>query len=407
MAARHKYHQSYHFVETLIHRARNKAVVEAVRNQCTHLMFIDDDMTFPHYAVDQLIDRHLPVVGGLCFARKETQENKPVAKKIEGDLMSDMSIEDIPTFDEPFEVAGTGTGFLLIDMKVFQTLEPPFFYYGNPEDFGLKALPFPEHDLSEDTTFMLNLRKNNIPIYIDPTFEVGHVGEKLYKREEYRTMNEETVEGKVAIFVPTVNRPERVEKLLESLEQSTPREDYQVYVITKNEQTLEIAKKHGATAILDSNDDIRYATRMNWLLKQTKEPFIFTGSDDILFRDGWIIEAKKFLAKGYKIIAVNDKTNPTGTNFLIDREYIEKNSGCLDIKGVLFYPDYQHNFCDTELVASAKFRNVFAYAPRSVVEHEHYLNSKRHADESDIWAQARFGIDQKTFESRKKLWDSR
>jgi len=425
MAAKHKYKQSYQFIETLIHRARNKAVVDAVQLGCTHLMFIDDDMTFPADAVDCLVDRHLPVVGGLCFARKEKQVNRPVIKKIDGDLMSDVSLEDIPTFDEPFKVDGTGTGFLLIDMNVFKTLEPPFFYYGDPKDFGLKEMPFPEHDLSEDVTFMLNLRKAGIDVFIDPTFEVGHVGEKTYKKEEYgqrsvhpdpkkHTMiiknaievEKDVTAGKVAIFVPTVDRPEKVERLLKSLEESTPREDYQVYVMTKNQDTLAVAKKYGATSVLDVNDDIRCATRMNYLLKHTKEPFIFTGSDDIIFRKDWIYEAKQFIAKGYKIISVNDRFNPNGTNFLVERKYIEEHSGCLDVKGVLFYPGYQHNFCDTELIASAKKRNVFAYAVKSIVEHEHWLNHKRQLDHSDMWARARFEIDKKTFEERSKLWKS-
>lgn len=403
MAASHKYRQTYNFNQTLIHRARNQAVVTAVEYGCTHLMFIDDDMTFPAHAVDQLVEADKDIIGGLCYARKELQENKPIIKRIENNVIVDMGVEDVPTFDEPFKVDLTGTGFLLINMRVFQTLEPPFFYYANPEDYGMKKLPFPEDDLSEDITFMLNARKAGFETWIDPRLEIGHVGTKIYKKEE-NPMIGMPPPGKTAIFIPTVKRPHLIGPLIDNIRANTP-EEHTIYIMTNDKKTMEIAVEKNVEIIDDSHEeDHRYNTRINHLFNMTDEPFIFTCADDVIFHKGWLTEAKKFLGAGAKVVAVNDRLNKEGTMFLIDRTYIDEHSGCMDEPGVIFHTGYFHNFVDTELIAVSRKRKVFAKAELSIVEHNHYLNHKRSLDESDLWAQQHIKKDQQRFLSRRRLW---
>lgn len=406
MATRHKHHQVYHFLEgTLIHKARNKAVVEAVANQCTHLMFIDDDMTFPPEAVDTLISHNKDIIGGLCFGRKEQKTNYPIIKKIVDNEIQDFPIEEIPTWSEPFEVGSTGTGFLLINMNVFKKLEPPFFYFADPEDFGMKRQPFPDDEFSEDTTFMMNARKAGFKIFVDPTITIGHVGEATYKRElsisvEAIPMNEE----KVAILIPTVDRLENIKKCVQSIIDNTVL-PYEIYVMTKHKPIIDWCRDREIVVFEDESDDIRYNTRINHMYRETQEPYLFTGSDDVIFEKGWLEGLMGGIGKGYAVIGANDGYNPMSTNFLIKREYIEKQSGCLDTLNVIFYPKYQHNFVDVELLSTAKKRNQYVQVVNAKVTHHHWRKDPSKYDKTYQWADERVEKDMYTWHDRKKKFN--
>ena len=406
MAIRHKHHQVYHFIEgSLIHKARNKAVVEAVANRCTHLMFIDDDMVFPPDAVDTLIDRDKDIIGGLCFGRKEQKTNYPIIKKIVNNEIQDFLLEDIPTWEEPFEVSSTGTGSLLMNMNVFKKLEPPFFYFADPEDFGMERQPFPDNEFSEDTTFMMSARKAGFKIFVDPTITIGHLGEATYKRElsisvEAIPMDQE----KVAILIPTVDRLENIKKCVGSIKENTIL-PYKIYIMTSDASISNWCIDNKIAFYMDEGDDIRYNTRINFMFKNTNEPYLFTGSDDIVFEKGWLEGLMGGAGKGYGVVGANDGYNPMATNFLIKREYIEKQSGCIDTPGVIFYPKYQHNFVDVELLATAKKRNQYVQVVNAKVTHHHWRKDPSKYDKTYQWADERVEKDMYTWHERKKKFN--
>jgi GT2 family glycosyltransferase len=183
-------HATKYKKSTYIHTARNCFVYDAVDLGANFLMFIDADMSFAPIAFNNLVKHSLEldadVIGGLYVSRYD--ETKNIIKEIITDkegfkVLHD--IEKIPTFDKPFEVDGLGTGFMLINMRVFQKLDPPFFYYPNPKDFGLKEVPFPKNELGDDISFCMKVRQAGMKIYCDPTFELGHVGKKVYRHPHY------------------------------------------------------------------------------------------------------------------------------------------------------------------------------------------------------------------------------
>jgi GT2 family glycosyltransferase len=158
---------------TYIHLARNMLLMEAIDLDATHLLFIDADMVFPKDGLDKLIAHDKDIIGGLYHTRAE--KHNPVIYRKKGDSLE--IIEDYPK-DKIFKVDVIGTGFLLIKMEVFKNMQPPFFYYADPEEYGLKSVHLA--DLGEDTTFCLKARKNNYKIFCDPTIKIGHIGKEIY-----------------------------------------------------------------------------------------------------------------------------------------------------------------------------------------------------------------------------------
>ena len=158
---------------TYIHVARTNLLHEAVEENATHLMFIDSDMVFSYDAVDKLVSQEKDIIGGLY--KKRIEPHDPVIKIIDKGKLIQPPDERGTTF----QVDVAGTGFLLINMNVFKKMEPPFFYHGHGEDFGLKANDL--YDLGEDVTFCLKARASGFDIFVDPTLEIGHISQKIIK----------------------------------------------------------------------------------------------------------------------------------------------------------------------------------------------------------------------------------
>lgn len=157
---------------TYIHVARTNLLNSAIETNATHLMFIDADMVFPEDGVDRLAMRNKDIVGGVY--KKRIEPHYPVIYRKEKDALN--VIEDYKKNDL-FKVDAIGTGFLLCDINVFKKMDPPFFYHGRGEKFGLKQNDL--YDLGEDTTFCLKARENGFDIWADSSIDLGHISQKI------------------------------------------------------------------------------------------------------------------------------------------------------------------------------------------------------------------------------------
>ena len=138
---------TYYFLfnESLVTRARNYCVDEFLRSNCTHLMFIDSDIGFDPSDVIAMLgmsaqnpDYHVlcgPYPKKTIAWEKVVQAvNKGLAKddpnqleKYVGDFVFNpkSGVERI-AISEPCEVLEGGTGFMLIQRKVFEEYEKRF-----------------------------------------------------------------------------------------------------------------------------------------------------------------------------------------------------------------------------------------------------------------------------------------
>jgi hypothetical protein len=147
---------------------REKMIREMLKNDCTHLLFIDDDMGFNPNVLHILASRRQPIVGcnyrirtppGLFMAVDDKSNRVPTTKEKTG--------------LEP--VLYMGFGFCLIERRVFEdTKEPRFLpqYISNPETGeGVYT--------TEDVVFFAN---QPYPVYIDHDASklIWHSGNILY-----------------------------------------------------------------------------------------------------------------------------------------------------------------------------------------------------------------------------------
>ncbi len=210
----------------------------------------------------------------------------------------------------------------------------------------------------------------------------------------------------LAILVPVLDRPHRVEPLLASIAAATD-VPHRVIFACSDQPTVDELDRLGAWYIRDEGgDDGSWPKRINRLYKIVNEQYIFTGADDLNFHPGWFQAVMRFMdqMQGGGVVAVNDMLNMSGTHFAIARNYIEDFGASGDGPGIVAHEGYRHTYCDDEIRAMAQKNDKWRFATDAIVEHLHVGAGKAPMDETYALGESTMGQGRELFMSRGHLW---
>lgn len=160
-----------HFLRgTVLAQSRSELVQMALEQDCTHVLFLDSDMTFPKDTLVRLLAHREPVVAANYTKRRAPHD--PVAIDPEG---APLYVE--PGVDGLLPVATVGMGVMLVDLDVFKRLPLPWFntmYLANAGVF-----------VSEDVYFCTLVREHGLTPLVDNALsrDVSHIGEMEFRSE--------------------------------------------------------------------------------------------------------------------------------------------------------------------------------------------------------------------------------
>lgn len=153
-----------------IDASRNTLVRECQKAEMDYILFIDSDMAFPADSFLKLIAANVDIIG--CNYAKRRPPHGPMATGMDGKLVDPLQ----KGFNQ---VMAVGTGFLLINMKVFDTMQFPWFdCKWNPE--GIQ--------FGEDVRFCAKAWSvHKIPVYChhEASMQMVHIGQFPYKIEMF------------------------------------------------------------------------------------------------------------------------------------------------------------------------------------------------------------------------------
>lgn len=193
----------------VIDHARNKLVENAIESGCTHILFLDSDMTFPKDLIEKLLKQDKDIVGGMYV-------NRHVQTTIVAYQLGKNGLYRNITYDKPkglVEVDGIGTGALLIKIDVFKNLPKPWFKFALHKPSG--------NTISEDLMFCKLAKSNGYKIYCDTNCNCGHLTlNNLMVHLEDNKMSEENKveEVKEEEVVEEVKEEEKKEVVKEEVE---------------------------------------------------------------------------------------------------------------------------------------------------------------------------------------------
>lgn len=153
---------------TYIHCGRELVLEAAIKQGCTHLLWLDTDMQIPRTAAVQLFAHGQPIVAANYRARR------PGANLFTAHGFDGQRVETSEASTGLEAVDYCGMGCCLMQTDVVKGLGRPWFRHGL-NDFG--------GDVGEDAMLFRGLASAGFTTYIDHDLskQVGHVGQTIYR----------------------------------------------------------------------------------------------------------------------------------------------------------------------------------------------------------------------------------
>jgi hypothetical protein len=157
----------FHATGSILTDNRHRLVALAAKWEATHILMLDSDMLVPLDTIQRMLMSNVPVIAANAVLRQ--WDTHPTAFKNGAYVYSrpeDTGLE---------EVDHVGAAVMLVDMRVFNALDLPYFHFeSDPDDLpGVTG---------EDVYFCRKLRAAGVPIYIDHDLskQVQHIGTMSY-----------------------------------------------------------------------------------------------------------------------------------------------------------------------------------------------------------------------------------
>jgi len=146
-------------------KSRNILIEQAEKCNCTHVLFIDDDMAYPADGLTKLLENaDKDIVSGLYFSRAFPHQPLIFDVADENGACLHMYLEE----DTPriVPIVAAGFGFLLVNLESIRRMEKPYVRLGelDPQEW------------CDDIGFFNRARKAGLQAYCDTEIRVGHIG---------------------------------------------------------------------------------------------------------------------------------------------------------------------------------------------------------------------------------------
>ena len=222
-------------------------------------------------------------------------------------------------------------------------------------------------------------------------------------------------DDRVAVIIPSQNRPGSLLKAVESVLTTT--NDVQVVCVLGDEND-------GSRGILDrlGASKPEYSWRLQYHVLPVAEyhtaerwnygaaralgspDYFVIGADDVEFQPGWLEAAMSEMKRhgGSGVVALNDGTiafegEYYATHFMVSRKYAARGLG-----GVIMIPAYEHNFTDREVTERAKRDKMLFWAPDAKILHKHPTMGFDTDDDIYEKGDASFARDEALFMERRE-----
>jgi hypothetical protein len=166
---------------TIIQNQRADLCLDAMREGCSHILFIDSDMTFPQDMVQRLLKHDVDIVAANCARRR--MPTGPTAQNYDENGVRTM-VYTMPDSTGLEEVGSIGTGIMLIKKEVFHNMSEPWF--DMPWQTGKRGY------MGEDVFFCKKAQELGFKVYIDHDVskEIGHIGTFEFKHDHTWVMRD-------------------------------------------------------------------------------------------------------------------------------------------------------------------------------------------------------------------------
>jgi hypothetical protein len=404
--------------------ARNEIAKRFLDQPAEWLFILDSDMGFEAESLERLLEVAdpvtRPIVGGLCFAQKETARDGmsgfrcaprvTILDWIRTEAGEQFAGRSSYPINSVVQCSATGSACILIHRSVLERIAAesgPVWYDRIPDGAG--GL------FGEDVSFCIRAGAFDFPVHVHTGVKTTHLKNLwLAEADFWRAIDVPPATQPTAVIVPVMGRPQNAAPFMASLRASTGLAT--VYAIVNDDgppgssdvSTWDAWRDAGAVVMSGQDGETTFAQKVNLAYNVAFEPWLFLVGDDVRFHPGWLDHAQHAAGDTYDVVGTNDLANPRVTNgehathMLIRRSYIDEHGASWDGPKVVAHEGYRHWYVDDEIVTAAKQRGVWAMALGSLVEHLHPMVGKAETDSVYELGQSSRNADRALFERRSR-----
>lgn len=149
---------------SILHYSRELLVKTGISYGCSHILFVDSDISFGTDAIERLL-KHDKDIMGVPYNVKQAEKVSTLKKDIgDGEIWEEHG--------DLVKCAAVGAGLLLIKASVFENLPHPWFFWETDNEGNTT--------LGEDSWFCRLARRYGFEIWADLMAEVKHIGDYAY-----------------------------------------------------------------------------------------------------------------------------------------------------------------------------------------------------------------------------------
>lgn len=185
----------------IIHWVRNAALMQAPK-EADYILLCDDDMVPEPDHLDRLLAHRADLVAGICT--KRTDPPMPNFRRWMDEVQNYGEILKWDTSNQLYECDAVGTGFMLVSRKLIEemalTYHPRSYKFnGNGWWFEFIWAPGNDFQWGEDIGFCFKAQRMGFPIYVDLSVNPGHIGDYVYRVEDYMPYQEQRINGEMGL----------------------------------------------------------------------------------------------------------------------------------------------------------------------------------------------------------------
>ncbi len=144
-------------------RNRNIMIEQALANDASHVLFLDDDTCPPKNIIEKLLRHDKDMVSGMYVMRNFPHQ--PIIFDYADERGHCLHALPVDGSEEIFPIVASGLGALLINIRVFRGMERPWITMGELE----------KDHWCDDISFWKRAREAGFIGYCDPTVRCGHM----------------------------------------------------------------------------------------------------------------------------------------------------------------------------------------------------------------------------------------
>lgn len=147
-------------------KARNMIIKQALDNDCTHVLFVDDDMELPADALTRLLAHNVDGVLGLYLMRNYPHFPVAFDRKFANGFNKFLYLEE--KVQGLIEITNGGLGCALIKTDVFRAMP-------HPKDVWVTLGEIEKDGWCDDVSFFNRYHEAGFKLYLDTEVRCGHL----------------------------------------------------------------------------------------------------------------------------------------------------------------------------------------------------------------------------------------